>query len=81
MMSVLVGIQQAKVCLIHFLFGFYDRRNHVHLLGATAIDALSVGYRTILVDDCCRGVDLADIEKTKQTVISSNGILANSAEV
>lgn len=50
-------------------------------VGATAIDALSAGYRTILIDDCCRGVDLNDIEKTKQTVISSNGVIVHSGEV
>lgn len=46
--------------------------------GATAIDALSIGYRTILLDDCCRGVDLEDIEKTKKTVISNHGVIVNS---
>ncbi len=50
-------------------------------VGATAIDAISAGYRTILIDDCCRGVDLKDIEHTKETVISSNGIIAHSKEV
>lgn len=50
-------------------------------VGATAIDALSAGYRVILIDDCCRGVDLVDIEKTKQTVISSNGVIVHSNEV
>ncbi|KFB41390.1 AGAP001435-PA-like protein [Anopheles sinensis] len=50
-------------------------------VGATAIDALSAGYRTILIDDCCRGVDLNDIESTKQTVISSNGVIVSSREV
>lgn len=46
--------------------------------GATAVDALSIGYRTILLDDCCRGVDLEDIEKTKKTVISNHGVIVNS---
>lgn len=50
-------------------------------VGATAIDAISAGYRTILIDDCCRGVDLKDIEHTKETVISSNGIISHSKEV
>lgn len=50
-------------------------------VGATAIDAISAGYRTILVDDCCRGVDLKDIEHTKETVTSNNGIIVHSKEV
>jgi nicotinamidase-related amidase len=49
--------------------------------GATAIDAISAGYRTILIDDCCRGVDLKDIEGTKDTVTNSNGVIVTTKEV
>jgi nicotinamidase-related amidase len=49
--------------------------------GATAADALVIGYRTILVDDCCRGVDLEDIERTKRNVISNHGVIVNSSQV
>jgi len=49
--------------------------------GATAADALSIGYRTILVDDCCRGVNLNDIENTKNNVIKNHGVIAQSSEV
>lgn len=50
-------------------------------VGATAVDALTNGYRTILIDDCSRGVDLVDIEKTKATVIANNGVIVNSSQV
>ncbi|XP_025991776.2 uncharacterized protein LOC105198315 [Solenopsis invicta] len=50
-------------------------------VGATAVDALTSGYRTILIDDCSRGVDLVDIEKTKATVIASNGVIVNSSQI
>lgn len=50
-------------------------------VGATAIDAISSGYRTILLDDCCRGVDLKDIEHIKEMVVSSNGVIVSSKEV
>lgn len=50
-------------------------------VGATAVDALRSGYRTILIDDCSRGVDLVDIEKTKATVIASSGVIVNSNQV
>ncbi|XP_973348.1 nicotinamidase isoform X2 [Tribolium castaneum] len=50
-------------------------------VGATAVDALAIGYRTILLDDCSRGVDLMDIEKTKNTVIKNNGVIINSNQV
>lgn len=51
------------------------------VLGATAVDALAIGYRTILLDDCSRGVDLLEIEKTKNTVIKNNGVIVNSNQV
>lgn len=47
----------------------------------TALDALDCGYRTILLDDCCRGIDLKGIEDFKQLIISKNGIVATSKEV
>ncbi|XP_025422322.1 uncharacterized protein LOC112692036 [Sipha flava] len=50
-------------------------------VGATAADALSIGYRTILIDDCCRGVNLNDIEKTKNSVIKNHGVIVQSNEV
>ncbi|PNF27305.1 Nicotinamidase [Cryptotermes secundus] len=50
-------------------------------VGATAADALAIGYRTILIDDCSRGVDLKDIEKTKNTVTSNNGVIVDSSQV
>jgi nicotinamidase-related amidase len=49
--------------------------------GATATDALSAGYRTVLIDDCCRGVDLQDIETTKETVLNNHGVIVHSKEV
>lgn len=55
--------------------------NNLLVLGATAADALSIGYRTILIDDCCRGVDLNDIEQTKNSVIKNHGVIVQSNEV
>lgn len=50
-------------------------------LGATVTDASNAGYRTILLDDCCRGVDNDDIEKTKASVVKNHGIVINSNQV
>lgn len=50
-------------------------------VGATAVDAISNGYRTILLDDCCRGVDLKDIENVKEKVVSTNGVIVSSKDV
>lgn len=51
------------------------------ILGATAADAIVSGFRTILLDDCCRGVDLLDIEKTKENLTRNHGIIATSEDV
>lgn len=56
-------------------------KNKKLLLLLTAVDAISSGYRTILLDDCCRGVDLKDIENVKETVVSTNGVIVTSKEV
>ena len=45
------------------------------------MDALSAGYRTILIDDCCRGTDVHDIENTKEKVVNSHGVVVHSNEV
>lgn len=50
-------------------------------VGATAADALSSGYRTILIDDCSRGVDLKDIENTKKTIESAHGVIIESKQI
>lgn len=55
---------------------------HVRTIsGATIADALAIGYRAILIDDASRGVDLADIESTKNTIIKNNGVIVTSDEV
>lgn len=51
------------------------------LSGATVADSLSIGYRTILIDDCCRGVDLNDIENTRNNVVKNHGVIVQSNEV
>ncbi|XP_022202218.1 nicotinamidase [Nilaparvata lugens] len=50
-------------------------------VGATALDALNIGYRTVLVEDCCRGVDLLDIEKTKNALTEKHCVIVNSNQV
>lgn len=50
-------------------------------IGATAADALATGYRTILIEDCCRGVSLEDIALANRKVIAQNGVIVNSSQV
>ncbi|KAF2903671.1 hypothetical protein ILUMI_02512 [Ignelater luminosus] len=48
---------------------------------ATALDSIEFGYRTIVIDDCCRGMDLNAIEEAKNDILKNNGIIINSHEV
>lgn len=48
---------------------------------ATIADALSHGYRAILIEDCCRGVDLVEIEKTREMVLANHGVVVDSQVV
>ena len=45
------------------------------------MDSLASGYRTVLIEDASRGVDLIDIEKTREQIISSHGVIVDSSEV
>ncbi|XP_967306.3 nicotinamidase isoform X1 [Tribolium castaneum] len=50
-------------------------------VASTAKDAIASGYRTVLLDDCCRGVDLLDIEKTKNFIQENHGLVVDSSQV
>lgn len=47
----------------------------------TALDALDLNYRVIVVHDACRGVDVKSIREQKETLISRGAILVNSKQV
>lgn len=49
--------------------------------GASALDGLTAGFRVSLIDDCCKGIDLDDIEKTKRNVFKNHGLVINSSQV
>jgi nicotinamidase-related amidase len=49
--------------------------------GSTAVDAQGVGYRTIMINDCCRGVNCDDIETTKKNFKAAHGIIVESHQV
>lgn len=50
-------------------------------VAATTIDALKLGYRTVLIEDCSRGVDLEEIKKTREVVEANHGVVVNSDKV
>ncbi|KAK3875685.1 hypothetical protein Pcinc_019459 [Petrolisthes cinctipes] len=50
-------------------------------VAATTKDAIAEGYRTMLVDNGCRGVCDSDMEATKEAITSINGLIVNSSQV
>lgn len=50
-------------------------------VGLTALDAIGLGYRTILVDDASRGITLDDIVMMKNKVEEGHGLVVQSDEV
>lgn len=50
-------------------------------VAATAKHAIEIGYRTMIVDDACRGVSEKDIEATKDHTIANNGLVIHSSQV
>ena len=59
----------------HFVSG------HLDCSASTAFHAQELGFRTILVDDCSRGIKSEDIEKTKEKIKENNGCVIHSSEV
>lgn len=50
-------------------------------VGATAKHSLEHGYRTILIDDACRGVSVEDILCTRDTLSEENAVVVHSSQV
>jgi len=47
-------------------------------VGFTTLDAIDLGFRTVLINDATRGVDVGDIESMKSRIRSAGGIIENS---
>ena len=56
---------------------------YVYILptGATALHAQELGFRTILIDDCSRGIRMDDIKSTIQKIKDNHGLIVQSSEV
>jgi len=50
-------------------------------VGATALHSLEEGFRTIIVDDACRGVSAEDIDTLKENIIKTSGVIVNASQV
>lgn len=54
--------------------------NFLHV-GATALHAQELGFRTILIDDCSRGIAMDAIIDTKKKIREGHGLVIDSHEV
>nr|ACO14708.1 Pyrazinamidase/nicotinamidase [Caligus clemensi] len=50
-------------------------------VASTAKDSMELGFRTILMDNCSRGISSEDIQKTFDNIISNRGLVLNSSMV
>ena len=50
-------------------------------VGATAKHSLEHGYRTILVEDGCRGISVEDILSTRDKLVEEHAVVVNSSQV
>lgn len=52
-----------------------------YCVGYTALHALELGYRTVLIDDACRGVLCEEIENMKSKLVRQHGVVVTSEAV
>ena len=52
-----------------------------NLSASTAFHALELGFRTVLIDDCSRGIDEKNIEAAFEKIHSWHGLVIHSSEV
>jgi hypothetical protein len=45
------------------------------------LDALSLNYRVVIVEDACRGTDLKSIEHEREKLINKGALFVNSKQV
>lgn len=47
----------------------------------TCLDALKLGYKVVLIEDCCRGIDNDQIKQAKNDIAENGGLITTSDEV
>jgi len=50
-------------------------------VGSTALQALELGFRTVMIEDACRGIKEDDIKKMLSSVRENNGVVAGTKEI
>lgn len=53
----------------------------IALLGYSALHSLEEGFRTVVIDDCSRGITLDGMEKMKEDLTANGGLLVQSSEI
>ncbi|GIY01545.1 hypothetical protein CDAR_56711 [Caerostris darwini] len=52
-----------------------------HCVYSTALDALDLGYATVVIEDACRGTDVESIKRVQNILKSNNCVLAKLPEI
>ncbi|KAF4518780.1 hypothetical protein B566_EDAN005400 [Ephemera danica] len=50
-------------------------------VGATAADALNLGYRTVLLEDCCRGITEDGMKSTRTSLTGTHAVVTDFQQV
>ena len=53
----------------------------LHSSASTVFDAQDLGFRVILVEDACKGINPEKVEETILKIKENNGLVINSREV
>ena len=70
--QIFVLVEQKNYYIIFYLFTFE---------ASTVFDAQDLGYRVILVEDACKGINPEKVNETIQSIRENNGLVINSREV
>ncbi|CAG2218219.1 PFAS [Mytilus edulis] len=50
-------------------------------MGFTCLDAVEHGFRTVLIEDACRGVDLTDIDEMRKNLKTNGAVISHSCKI
>ncbi|CAC5389331.1 unnamed protein product [Mytilus coruscus] len=50
-------------------------------VGFTCLDAVEHGFRTVLIEDACRGVDLTDIDEMRKNLKTNGAVISHSCKI
>lgn len=48
---------------------------------STILDGLGLGYRVALIENCCRGIDNADMAKARRIITDEGGLILKDSQV